>query len=56
MTMVQERLMQGAARREYIAPQLVQYGSVSDLTATGSGNFSENNGNGKCAGYPGGHC
>jgi len=43
MATVQENSMQGAARREYIAPQLVQYGSVSDLTASGSANHGENN-------------
>ena len=43
MATVKEQLMQGAARREYIAPQLVQYGSVSDLTASGSSNHGENN-------------
>lgn len=43
MGMVQEQLIQGAARSEYISPQFVQYGSVSDLTASGSSDHGENN-------------
>lgn len=36
---------QASARREYCAPALVQFGSVSDLTASGSKPGVENAGN-----------
>lgn len=46
MTTVQECPSQGAARREYVSPQLVRYGSVNDLTASGSNGQAECQGNG----------
>lgn len=43
MTPVHDQQIQPASRREYVAPQLVHYGSVSDLTAGGSANHGESN-------------
>ena len=46
VTTINNQQAHGVARREYVAPQLVQYGSVSDLTAGGSNGQKENNSNG----------
>jgi hypothetical protein len=34
----------GTGRRAYVAPELVEYGSVSKLTQTGTGSFTDGNG------------
>lgn len=45
MTAIHMHQTQASARREYCAPTLVQFGSVSDLTAGGSKPGLENGGN-----------
>ena len=47
MTSIHDQQIQAAGHREYIAPQLITYGSVNDLTAGGSSGQAECEGGGK---------
>ena len=52
MTTVHDQQNRLADRREYVAPQLVHYGSVQDLTAGGSNGQAECQGGGKGSNSP----
>lgn len=47
MKAVHDQQIQSEGRREYAAPRLVNYGSVTDLTASGSNGQAECQGNSK---------